>query len=81
VAKPAAAIVILLPGLRRLKEGAYAGVTFALVMAAVSAYVTQNGFGVWIMPLALLAILLTSCFTRPASRRLVDTASAVLTTS
>jgi hypothetical protein len=32
VAKPAAAIVLLLPGLALLKEWAYAGVTFALVM-------------------------------------------------
>src|SRR5262245_61073598 len=37
IAKPAAAIVLLLPGLARLKEWAYAGVTFALVMAFISA--------------------------------------------
>jgi hypothetical protein len=33
IAKPAAAIVLLLPGLPLLKEWAYAGVTFALIMA------------------------------------------------
>ena len=81
LAKPAAAIVILLPGLRLLKEWAYAGATFALVMAAISEYVKPDGSGVWMMPLALLAILLISYFTRPASRRLFDTSPSVLTTS
>jgi DoxX-like family len=38
LAKPAAAIVLLLPGLALLKEWAYAGVTFAWVMASISAY-------------------------------------------
>ena len=38
IAKPAAAIVLLLPGLALLKEWAYAGVTFALIMATISAY-------------------------------------------
>ena len=33
IAKPVAAIVLLLPGLALLKEWAYAGVTFALVMS------------------------------------------------
>jgi DoxX-like protein len=37
IAKPVAAIVLLLPGFSLLKEWAYAGVTFALVMAFISA--------------------------------------------
>src|SRR5881296_3929522 len=37
IAKPAAAIVLLLPGFALLKEWAYAGVTFALVMAFIAA--------------------------------------------
>lgn len=38
IVKPLAAIVLLLPGLPVLKEWAYAGVTFAWVMAFISAY-------------------------------------------
>ena len=43
IAKPVAAIVLLLPGLALLKEWAYAGVTFALVMAFISAYTGGEG--------------------------------------
>ena len=67
-AKPAAAIVLLLPGLAVLKEWAYAGATFAWIMASISAYV--NGDQVWPVPLALLAVLAVSYVTRPANRRL-----------
>src|SRR5438874_10593915 len=70
VAKPAAAIVLLLPGLALLKEWAYAGVTFAWVMAFISAYSSREGAQIWSMPLILLVILLVSYVTRPASRRL-----------
>ena len=38
LAKPAAAIVLLLPGLAVLKEWAYAGASFAWVMASISSY-------------------------------------------
>jgi hypothetical protein len=67
LAKPAAAIVLLIPGVALLKEWAYAGATFAWVMASISAYV--NGDAVWPVPLALLAVLAVSYATRPASRR------------
>ncbi len=70
-AKPAAAIVLLLPGLTLPKEWAYAGVTFALVMAFISAYSIGESVKVWILPLALLALLAVSYVTRPASRRLM----------
>ena len=70
-AKPAAAIVLLLPGLPLLKEWAYAGTTFALVMAFIAAYAIGDGPQVWAMPLALLALLAVSYVTRPASRRVV----------
>src|SRR3989337_554016 len=52
IGKPAAAIVLLLPGLALLKEWAYAGATFALVMAFISAYSSGEGVQVWILPLA-----------------------------
>jgi hypothetical protein len=68
MAKPAAAIVLLLPGLAVLKEWAYAGATFAWVMASISAYRSEAG-SVWLVPIALLLLLAVSYFTRPASRR------------
>jgi hypothetical protein len=68
VAKPVAAIVLLAPGLRVLKEWAYAGVTFALVMATISAYFVGE---TWALPLVLLALLAVSYFTRPEGRRLM----------
>ena len=67
-AKPAAAIVLLIPGLALLKEWAYAGATFAWIMASISAY--ASGESIWPVPLALLAVLAVSYVTRPASRRL-----------
>ena len=69
IAKPAAAIVLLLPGLALLKEWAYAGVTFAWIMASISAYLSEPGT-IWIVPLVLLAILAVSYVTRPEHRRL-----------
>ena len=70
LAKPAAAIVLLLPGLSLLKEWAYAGAAFALTMASIAAYAVGDGVQVWGMALALLALLIVSYVTRPASRRL-----------
>lgn len=77
-AKPAAAIVILLPGLPLLKEWAYAGVTFALVMAFISAYTSGEGPQTWALPPVLLALLLVSYLTRPASRRLAESCGNAL---
>jgi hypothetical protein len=70
IAKPVAAIVLLLPGFALLKEWAYAGVTIALVMATISEYMSE-GAGKWILPLVLLALVATSYITRPPNRRLV----------
>jgi hypothetical protein len=72
LAKPAAAIVLLLPGLPLLKEWAYAGVTFAWVMAFIAAYVGGEGAQVWALPPVLLAILAVSYVTRPANRRVIQ---------
>lgn len=68
MAKPAAAIVLLLPGIALLKEWAYAGATFAWVMASISAYLSEPG-PVWLVPIVLLGLLGASYFTRPANRR------------
>ena len=70
IAKPLAAIVLLLPGLALVKEWAYAGAAFALGMAFIAARAVGDGVQVWGMPLALLALLIISYVTRPASRRL-----------
>ena len=71
IAKPAAAIVLLLPGFALLKEWAYAGVTFALVMATISNYLSNGGVKGAILPVVLLALVAVSYFTRPPSRRLI----------
>jgi DoxX-like family len=73
IAKPIAAIVILLPGLALLKEWAYAGVTFALVMATISAYLSGDDH--WVLAFALLVLVGISYFTRPATRRVWRTRS------
>jgi hypothetical protein len=70
-AKPVAAVVLLLPGLPLLKEWAYAGVTFAWIMAAIAAHSIGEGVQAWGVPLVLLALLAVSYLTRPASRRLM----------
>src|SRR5256714_9660082 len=71
IAKPVAAIVLLVPGFALLKEWAYAGVTFALVMATISSYVSEGGVK-RIMPLGLLALVAVSYVTRPPNRRVVS---------
>jgi hypothetical protein len=71
IAKPVAGIVLLMPGFVLLKEWAYAGVTFAWIMAFISAYTGGEGVQIWILPLILLSLLIVSYVTRPASRRLM----------
>jgi hypothetical protein len=63
--------VLLLPGFALLKEWAYAGVTFALVMATISNYLDGDGVKGASLPLVLLVLVAVSYFTRPPSRRLV----------
>jgi hypothetical protein len=70
LAKPAAAIVLLLPGVALLKEWAYAGVAFAWIMAFISAYASKESLQILIMPPLLLGLLIVSYMTRPSSRRL-----------
>jgi len=69
-AKPAAALVLLLPGLARLKEWAYAGATFAWIMATISSYAVGEGPQTWLLPPILVVLLAVSYLTRPDSRRL-----------
>jgi len=69
IAKPIAAIVLLLPGFALLKEWAYAGVTFALVMAFISANLSGEPVTTRILPPVLLILLAISYVTRPPNRR------------
>ncbi len=71
IAKPAAAIVLLLPGLALLKEWAYVGAAFAWFMATIAHYQAGDGPQVWTIPLTLLVLLIVSYLSRPPSRRLI----------
>jgi hypothetical protein len=71
IAKPIAAVVLLLPGFALLKEWAYAGATFALVMAFISANLSGEPVTTRILPLALLVLLAVSYVTRPPNRRVI----------
>src|SRR3954465_15810201 len=57
LAKPAAAIVLMAPGLSILGEWAYAGVTFAFIMAFISAAASGEPIQVRVLPLVLLVLL------------------------
>src|SRR5262245_8567144 len=70
IAKPLAAIVLLLPGLALIKEWAYVGAAFAWIMATITHYSIGDGPKVWSFPLGLLVLLIVSYMTRPESRRL-----------
>ena len=69
IAKPLGALALVVPGLARLKEWAYAGFTFAWISAFVAHYLAKDG-PVAFSPLVLLLILIISYLTRPASRQL-----------
>ncbi|HKQ58331.1 MAG TPA: DoxX family protein [Candidatus Eisenbacteria bacterium] len=70
IVKPLAAVVLLLPGFALLKEWAYAGVTYALVMAFIAARASGESPQTWMLPPITLVLLAVSYFTRPAGRRL-----------
>lgn len=74
IAKPAAAIVLLVPRLARLKEWAYAGVTFAWIMAFIANYAAGLGPQAWSLPPIGLVLLAVSYKTRPTGRRLARVA-------
>ena len=76
IAKPLGAIALLVPGLPKLKEWAYAGFTFAWISAFIAHYLAHDGAKTF-MPLILLALLAVSYVTRPASRQWNPKATAV----
>ncbi|MFY9911221.1 MAG: DoxX family protein [Candidatus Sulfotelmatobacter sp.] len=69
IAKPLAAIVLLIPGFLRLKEWAYAGFTFAWICAFVAHTLAHDGRERF-APILLLILLVISYTTRPADRKL-----------
>lgn len=68
IAKPLGGIVLLLPGMAKLKEWAYAGFTFAWICAFFAHYLAGDG-PVAFSPVVLLVLLAVSYLTRPADRR------------
>jgi len=71
ILKPLAAIILLLPGLPLVKEWAYFGVALTWAMATIAHYSAGDPVQISGMPLVLLALLVVSYFTKPASRRLI----------
>ena len=68
IAKPLGAIALLVPGMVRVKEWAYAGFAIAWICAFVAHYLAGDGpraFG----PVVLLVLLVVSYLTRPATRQ------------
>jgi hypothetical protein len=68
IAKPLGAIALIVPGVAKLKEWAYAGFTFAWISAFIAHYLAKDGAKAF-APLVFLLILAISYLTRSASRR------------
>src|SRR5436309_8926995 len=67
IAKLLGAITLVIPGLLKLKEWAYAGFTFAWVSAFIAHYLAKDGTKA-LMPPILLVFLFVSYVTQPTSR-------------
>lgn len=80
VAKLLGAAAILSPGVPRLKEWAYAGLTFDLLGASFSHLAHRDAAGELLLPLALLLLTAASYFLRPVGRRLPDFPGPVAST-
>ncbi|HVU85004.1 MAG TPA: DoxX family protein [Puia sp.] len=72
VAKIPAAIVILLPGFKLLKEWAYAG-TFFLFAGACISHIAAKDYSSVAVPLIFSVLTLLSWWLRPASRKIATT--------
>jgi uncharacterized membrane protein YphA (DoxX/SURF4 family) len=75
IAKPLGAIVLIIPGMPRLKEWAYAGFTFAWISASLAHYLAKDGPEAF-APLILLVLLLVSYVTRPGTPQYAAKAAA-----
>jgi hypothetical protein len=76
IAKPLGAIALLVPGMPKLKEWAYAGFTFAWICAVIAHYLANDGAKTF-APVILLALLAVSYVTRPATRQWETKATTV----
>jgi uncharacterized membrane protein YphA (DoxX/SURF4 family) len=76
IAKPLGAIALLVPGMPKLKEWAYAGFTFAWICAVIAHYLANDGAKTF-APVILLALLAVSYVTWPASRQWEPKATTV----
>jgi uncharacterized membrane protein YphA (DoxX/SURF4 family) len=70
VLKILGALVIVAPGLKRLKEWAYAGLMFDVLCAVLSRLVIGDPPAMLILPLAVGTLALVSWALRPAGRTL-----------
>jgi uncharacterized membrane protein YphA (DoxX/SURF4 family) len=70
-AKILGAVALLVPGLARLKEWAYAGFTFTFI-GAVFSHLESGQQKEALMPFTVLVILAVSYLLRPPGRRLVE---------
>jgi uncharacterized membrane protein YphA (DoxX/SURF4 family) len=61
-------VVILAPGLPRVKEWAYAGMAIDLIGASVSHMNSGDGPGNWALPLVGVVVVAASSILRPQSR-------------
>jgi hypothetical protein len=68
IAKPFGAITLIVPGMIKLKEWAYAGFTFAWILAFIAHYLAKDGARAF-AALVFLLILAISYVTRPLSRQ------------
>lgn len=68
--KVGGALVLFAPGLRLLKEWAYAGIAFDLIGAAASHVYVKDPVGEVVVPLVVLGLTGASWMLRPTSRRL-----------
>lgn len=64
------ALVLLVPGVPRLKEWAYAGIFFDVSAAVVSVIAVGDGVAPALLPFAFVLLALASWALRPASRAL-----------
>ncbi len=76
IAKLLGAITLLVPGVPKLKEWAYAGFTFAWIAASVAHYLANEKPSA-VMPLVLLALLAVSYVTRPPDRQWLPKTASV----
>lgn len=69
-------VAIVVPGLPRVKEWAYAGMVFDLTGAVISHVTVGDPPRAWLTPIGLLVVVVVSWALRPQSRRLGDLAGA-----